>query len=124
MERWERLCLRPLDEEEQMYVHTGSNGSGLAALQEETQRTADTDREADLWRKDPSLNRDECNITRFEDAAEVVALASEWLELDSFDEGIRFDSELVSRRVLRLLGAHPATYCARALRSLSKTWRC
>jgi hypothetical protein len=26
----------------------------------------------------------------------VIALASDWLELDSFDEGIRFDSELVS----------------------------
>lgn len=63
----------------------------------ETTRTTHTDREADLWRRDPSLNRDECNITRFEDGADIIALASEWLELDSFDEGIRFDSELVSR---------------------------
>jgi protein arginine N-methyltransferase 5 len=97
MDRWERLCLRPLDEEEQGYVNGALDSTeGLAALQEERERTAETDREADLWRKDPKLNRDECNVTRFEEGSEVVALASDWLELDSFDEGIRFDSELVS----------------------------
>lgn len=31
-----------------------------------------------------------------EEADTAIALASDWLELDSPDEGIRFDSELVS----------------------------
>jgi protein arginine N-methyltransferase 5 len=56
------------------------------------------DREADLWRKDGGLLREECNITRLEDGQRVVAVAAEWLELDSPDEGIRFDAELVSLR--------------------------
>jgi protein arginine N-methyltransferase 5 len=54
------------------------------------------DREADLWRKDGGLRREECNITRLDDVGRVVAVAAEWLELDSPDEGIRFDAELVS----------------------------
>ena len=32
-----------------------------------------------------------------EEADTAIALASDWLELDSPDEGIRFDSELVSQ---------------------------
>jgi hypothetical protein len=31
-----------------------------------------------------------------DDVGRVVAVAAEWLELDSPDEGIRFDAELVS----------------------------
>lgn len=54
------------------------------------------DREADLWRREPRLNREELNVTRLEETQSMVATASEWLELDSPDEGIRFDSELVS----------------------------
>jgi protein arginine N-methyltransferase 5 len=53
------------------------------------------DREADIWRKEGGLLREECNITRLEDGQRVVAVAADWLELDSPDEGIRFDSELV-----------------------------
>lgn len=34
-------------------------------------------------------------MSRLEESQGVIPLASEWLELDSPDEGIRFDSELV-----------------------------
>lgn len=99
-DRWERLCLRPVDEEDASLLDAGgstdaSHPRPSYSVDRIPERT-DTDREADLWRKDPSLNRQECNITRLEESQGVIALASEWLELDAQDEGIRFDSELVS----------------------------
>jgi protein arginine N-methyltransferase 5 len=54
------------------------------------------DREADIWRKEGGLRRDEVVISRLEESTNVIAVAADWLELDSPDEGIRFDSELVS----------------------------
>lgn len=93
MERWERLCLRPIDDEDP-YVNGGDHDDD--GMDQRNGHAAETDREADIWRREPSLNRDECNITRLEEGQAVIALASDWLELDSFDEGIRFDSELVS----------------------------
>ncbi|BEJ15896.1 hypothetical protein CspHIS471_0505010 [Cutaneotrichosporon sp. HIS471] len=81
-DRWERLCLRPVGMEDE-----DDNGS----MQD---RAGDVDRDADLFRREPSLFRHECNITRLEESQSVIALASDWLELDSPDEGIRFDSEL------------------------------
>ena len=35
-------------------------------------------------------------MSRLEETPNLVGIAAEWLELDSSDEGIRFDSELVS----------------------------
>ncbi|WOO84808.1 Protein arginine N-methyltransferase 5 [Vanrija pseudolonga] len=92
-ERWDRLCLRPVDEEEDAMLDAYSSADSQAAT-ERSQARADVDREADLWRREPSLRRDECNITRLEESQAVIALASDWLELDAPDEGIRFDSEL------------------------------
>jgi protein arginine N-methyltransferase 5 len=83
--RWERLCLRPLDEETQ-------DPKVLAERERDRERT---DREADQWRAQGGLEFDEVNVTRLEDTTSLIATASEWLELDSPDEGIRFDSELV-----------------------------
>ena len=55
-----------------------------------------TDREADVWRKEGGLRREELNVSRLEESPGLIAMAADWLELDSDDEGIRFDSELVS----------------------------
>jgi protein arginine N-methyltransferase 5 len=74
--RWERLCLRPMEDEE-LDDHGNPvelSPDVIAAKEAEARRV---DREADVWRRDGGLKRD-------------------WLELDSPDEGIRFDSELVS----------------------------
>lgn len=52
--------------------------------------------EAEQWRQAPCFHPGEVNVSRFEDSDGVTAIASSWLELDSPDEGIRLDSELVS----------------------------
>ena len=85
-ERWERLCLRPMDEDE-------ANGQPDERLAKEREAL---DQEADTWRREGGLKREEVVISRLEETQHVIALASDWLELDSMDEGIRFDSELVS----------------------------
>lgn len=45
-----------------------------------------------------------------EETEHLIGLASDWLELDSPDEGIRFDSELVRRH--RILAPSPTSLCA------------
>ena len=82
-ERWERLCLRPMEDEENDTPDTIKAREAL-------------DREADTWRREGGLRREEVVVSRLEETQHLVALASDWLELDSPDEGIRFDSELVS----------------------------
>jgi protein arginine N-methyltransferase 5 len=86
-DRWERLCLRPVEEE--------LDPSSPEALKRDLEREV-VDREADLWRKEGGLRREELNVTRLEETQGLIAVAAEWLEMDSPDEGIRFDSELVS----------------------------
>lgn len=81
-ERWERLCLRPIEDED--------------ATPEEIGAREKVDIEADVWRREGGLNRDELVVSRLEETQTLIATAAEWLELDSPDEGIRFDSELVS----------------------------
>lgn len=54
------------------------------------------DIEADIWRREGGLHRNELVVSRLEETQTMIATAAEWLELDSPDEGIRFDSELVS----------------------------
>lgn len=85
-ERWERLCLRPVEEE--------LDSTSQAAMTRDLEREV-VDREADIWRKDGGLRRSELNVSRLEETEKLIAVASEWLEMDSSDEGIRFDSELV-----------------------------
>lgn len=104
-DRWERLCLRPADDDggSELGSDRGRDvdrdrdqRDGERDGDGDWPRRLDTDREADEWRREPALRRDECNVTRLEESQGVIALASEWLEIDSPDEGIRFDSELVS----------------------------
>lgn len=85
-ERWERLCLRPVEEE--------LDPTSQAAMTRDLEREV-VDREADVWRKEGGLRRNELNVSRLEETRGLIAVAAEWLEMDSSDEGIRFDSELV-----------------------------
>lgn len=100
-DRWEHLCLRPMEEE--------LDPESPEALARDQAREA-VDREADEWRKDGALRREEMNVTRLEEARSMIAMASDWLELDSGDEGIRFDSELVSTRS-PCVSANPTGQC-------------
>ena len=97
-ERWERLCLRPMDDED------GNEPPEVLAEREQL------DREADLWRREGGLRREGVTMTRLEETQNLLAMASEWLELDSQDEGIRFDSELVSE-VFGPLSSHRCLTC-------------
>jgi type II protein arginine methyltransferase len=83
--RWDRLCLRPVEEE---------STDPKKSMDSEVEREK-IDREADIWRKEGGLRRDELNMSRLEETGQMIGMAAEWLELDSEDEGIRFDSELV-----------------------------
>ena len=89
-ERWEQLCLRPAEDED-------AEPDIQAARDLEREKI---DRQADVWRKEGGLRREEVNVCRLEETQSLVGIAAEWLELDSPDEGIRFDSELV-RPLLR-----------------------
>ncbi|WVQ85433.1 hypothetical protein IAT38_007598 [Cryptococcus sp. DSM 104549] len=87
--RWEKLCLHPVYDDE-----------GRVSAQEQDRREQERraiDREADIWRRDGGLRREEVNVSRLEESQGVIATAAEWLEMDSPDEGIRFDSELALR---------------------------
>lgn len=57
-------------------------------------------REAEEWRKAPAFKRSEVNLTKLEETEGVLALASQWIELDSPDEGVRLDCELALRQEL------------------------
>ncbi|SPO21827.1 related to protein arginine N-methyltransferase [Ustilago trichophora] len=57
-------------------------------------------REAEEWRKAPAFKRTEVNLTKLEETEGVLALASQWIELDSPDEGVRLDCELALRQEL------------------------
>lgn len=57
-------------------------------------------REAEEWRKAPAFKRTEVNLTKLEETEGVIALASQWIELDSPDEGVRLDCELALRQEL------------------------
>ncbi|KAL9933191.1 hypothetical protein V8E36_007909 [Tilletia maclaganii] len=50
--------------------------------------------EAEQWRRAPAFQRGEVNLTRLDDTSSMIALASQWLDLDSPDEGVRLDAEL------------------------------
>lgn len=54
-----------------------------------------------------------------EETERLVVLASDWLELDSPDEGIRFDSELVSEKIGIIACKYPAWKQSRSHRTHS-----
>ncbi|KAJ9098885.1 hypothetical protein QFC19_006223 [Naganishia cerealis] len=101
-ERWERLCLRAPDDEADEEGEAGAGTSGTKEWVDRERTRFETAREAEAWRNNGGFKRSELNITRLEETERTIALASSWLELDSEDEGIRFDSELALRQELAL----------------------
>ncbi|GAA5836114.1 hypothetical protein JCM9279_002199 [Rhodotorula babjevae] len=84
-ERWDRMCT--------ITASATEADLGVAAAQADTQRD-----EAESWRAGGGFLRNEVNITRSEESGSLISFASDWLELDSPVEGIRFDSELALRQ--------------------------
>lgn len=95
-DRWERLCLRSIEDDE--LEERDPERLDTRAWAERDARRAQVEQEAERWRRDGGFHRAELNVTRLDETERLVALAADWLELDSHDEGIRFDSELVSRK--------------------------
>ncbi|ORY82328.1 PRMT5 arginine-N-methyltransferase-domain-containing protein [Leucosporidium creatinivorum] len=88
-ERWEGMCtITASATEAELGV-----AAALASQQSEAGRA-----EAEAWRAGGGFRRNEVNLTRSEEAGSLMVFASEWLELDSPVEGIRFDSELALRQ--------------------------
>ncbi|GAA5858595.1 hypothetical protein JCM1840_001275 [Sporobolomyces johnsonii] len=88
-ERWERMCTITASLTEADLGAAATN----VGHQEEVQRA-----EAESWRAGEGFLRNEVNLTRSEEAGSLITFASEWLELDSPVEGIRFDAELALRQ--------------------------
>ena len=57
-ERWERLCLRPIDDEEDGVT------DGTRAWMERERMARQTEIEAEKWRKEGGFRRSELNVTR------------------------------------------------------------
>ena len=85
---------RMLDSQGQFMLDDGNNDAAGMTPEEEAQRA----REAELWRMAGCFKRVEVNVTRSDETSGLLALASDWLELDSEVEGIRFDSELALKQ--------------------------
>lgn len=107
-QRWERMCVasegmpgtsasrsRMLDSQGQLMLDAnGDHDLAGPSPEEEAQRA----REAELWRMAGCFKRVEVNVTRSDETQALLALASDWLDLDSEVEGIRFDSELALKQ--------------------------
>lgn len=71
--RWQEMCLLPADDIEDKEP---------------------LERRAEEWRSKPAFMRDEVTVTRLDEAESIVAMVSDWLELDAMDDWVRHDSEV------------------------------
>ncbi|CAK5269133.1 unnamed protein product [Mycena citricolor] len=78
--RWMNMCLLPEGMEE---------AAGIAA-----------EKRAEAWRARPGFLLNEVTLTQLDEAEGVIALVSEWLELDSNDDWVRHDAEIALQQEL------------------------
>ncbi|WFD45353.1 type II protein arginine methyltransferase [Malassezia psittaci] len=93
--RWERLCLLP----EMDLPRSSSRATLSLALTSQTHQS-NLRVEAERWRAHPTFFPDELNLTSAADARKSIVLLSPWIELDSVDEGVRWDAELAIKQEL------------------------
>ena len=79
--RWEGMCLLPAE--------GGSNDASKACA-----------RAAELWRQRPCFLPDEVALRHLDQPQGIIAMISEWLQLDADDDGIRHDAEIASLLLL------------------------
>ncbi|KAG8763650.1 methyltransferase protein [Ceratobasidium sp. 423] len=109
--RWQKMCLSgpqtPPNRQDSLQgqrsparIKLENTASGLFRAPSD-QKDAEIDMEAELWRAGGGFQREEVNIMRNDQADHVIGFVSEWLELDSQIEGVRYDSEIALRQELQ-----------------------
>ncbi|CAE7123581.1 unnamed protein product [Rhizoctonia solani] len=109
--RWQKMCLSgpqtPPNRSDSLQgqrsparIKLENTASGLFRVPSD-QKDAEIEMEAELWRAGGGFKREEVNIMRNDQAEHVIGFASEWLELDSQIEGVRYDSEIALRQELQ-----------------------
>ncbi|KAJ3830210.1 shk1 kinase-binding protein 1 [Lentinula raphanica] len=91
--RWTEMCLVPSDSV-QKRTRESRRESKLV------NRDLTSERKAEAWRENPCFERDEVTITKLDEAENVTAIISEWLELDAEEDGIRYDAEIALQQEL------------------------
>ncbi|KZO90669.1 PRMT5-domain-containing protein [Calocera viscosa TUFC12733] len=91
-DRWSRMCLQP---PLGAGPSTADGADGHAPG-----RDPAVEKEAEEWRLHPKFEREEVTVTRLEETYSLIGMVSAWLELDSPESGIRYDSELALRQEL------------------------
>ncbi|KAH7907940.1 PRMT5-domain-containing protein [Hygrophoropsis aurantiaca] len=81
-ERWRDMCILP--------SAGGADSEKIAAAEQQ----------AEIWRRAPGFALDEVTISRLDEAEGIVAMISDWLQLDSTDDWLRHDSEIALRQEL------------------------
>ncbi|WFD30613.1 type II protein arginine methyltransferase [Malassezia sp. CBS 17886] len=104
-ERWERLCLLQPGDEPSL-----PRSSSRATLPTAADVALRARAEADAWRANPHFQRAEVNLVRSDEVQGVTLLASQWIELDAADEGVRLDAELALRQELAYAAYLGATH--------------
>ncbi|KAJ7593057.1 PRMT5-domain-containing protein [Mycena floridula] len=66
----------------------------------DTGRDLALEKTAEEWRRRPVFEKDEVTMTTLEEAESVVAIVSEWLELDADDDWVRHDTEIALQQEL------------------------
>ncbi|EIN04806.1 PRMT5-domain-containing protein [Punctularia strigosozonata HHB-11173 SS5] len=79
--RWREMCL-------------------IATGEDRDTATVAAERRAEEWREKPAFLLDEVTLTRLDEAANVIAVVSDWLELDSEDDWLRHDFEIALQQEL------------------------
>ncbi|TIB95209.1 NPL4-domain-containing protein [Wallemia mellicola] len=93
-DRWQRYCVA--NEED---VKKGrARASYIAGQSENVVQDRQIAKEAEIWRLTRVYERKEVNVSKLDECESIIAFASDWLELDSPDEGIRFDSEIALKQ--------------------------
>ncbi|TIB36818.1 hypothetical protein E3P86_02369 [Wallemia ichthyophaga] len=92
--RWQRYCVSNEND-----VNKGrARASYIAGKSENVVQDRQTAKEAEVWRLTRVYDKNEVNVSKLDECESIIAFVSDWLELDSPDEGIRFDSEMALKQ--------------------------
>ncbi|KAK1224056.1 hypothetical protein PQX77_008386 [Marasmius sp. AFHP31] len=93
--RWTDMCIVPETAGDEKRKRESRRESRMFVGRDTT-----ADKKAEKWRENPCFELDEVTITRLDEAQNVTAIISEWLELDTEDDWIRCDAEIALQQEL------------------------